>query len=118
MKLEITCEEQRSHMILESDKLSSLPTMGLWMKNFTALSLSFPVKDENSWDYCQGIDTAHTVCNTECTGLMPDQQWEALSKYDVVVITATTTTVIVILSSLSALPLSHMPVLVTLQHLR
>lgn len=49
---------------------------------------------------------------------MPDQQWEALSKYDVVVITATTTTMIVILSSLSALPLSYMPVLVTLQHLR
>lgn len=49
---------------------------------------------------------------------MPDQQWEALSKYEVVVITVTTTTaVIILLSSLSVFRY-YMPVLVTLQHLR
>lgn len=50
---------------------------------------------------------------------MPDQQWEALSKYEVVVITViTTTTVIILLSSLSVFHYHYMPVLVTLQHLR
>lgn len=51
---------------------------------------------------------------------MPDQQWEALSKYEVVVITTTTTTtvIIIILSSLSVFHYHYMPVLVTLQHLR
>ena len=39
LDVEVTCEEQRPHDI--GVKLSSLPSIGLWMKNVTALSLSF-----------------------------------------------------------------------------